>query len=149
MKVILMQDVKNLGKKGEVKEVSDGYARNFLFVKKLAVEANKSTMSELKHQQISYEKRMENELAEAKKLAEDIEKKVLTIIAKSGDGGKLFGAITSKEISNKLKEEFNLNIDKKKIETNGGLKVLGMHQVLIKLYHGVDVKLKVNILDKA
>lgn len=146
MKVILLQDIKGVGKKDEVINASDGYARNFLLPKKMALEANSENMSKLKAKQDSnqYKKLVEKE--EAKKIAERLKDITLKIKVKAGENQKIFGSITSKEISDNLKEQYKIEIDKKKIDLKEPLKTLGCFSVLIKLYEGVTGSLKVQII---
>ena len=141
MKVILLEDVKSLGKKGEVVNVSDGYARNMILPKKLGVEANGK---KLKNQ---HEKKVaEENLAAAKALAEEIASKEVIVKLKTGEGGKTFGSISSKEIAGAAKEQIKMELDKKKIQLpDGGLKTLGIHEVTIKFHPKVTGKLKVKI----
>lgn len=148
MKVVLLKDVKGTGKKGEMKEVSDGHARNFLIPKGLAREANDSAVRELAHQKKSYDKRIAQEIADAKALAIKLQKITLDFEVKAGDGGRLFGSITSKDVSEKLESDYKIKIDKKKIDVEGGLKTLGVHEVSVKLYTGVDGVIKVQINEK-
>lgn len=146
MKVILKQDVKGLGKKGDIVNASDGYARNFLFPKNLAVEA---TEGALKDQQIKKEneaKKKLKELQEAKELAKKLSQISLTLKVKAGDKGKLFGSITSKDISEALKEQYGYEIDKKKIVLDEAIKVAGEYDIEIKVYPEVSAKLKVTIV---
>lgn len=137
MKVVLKADVKGLGKKGELVNVSDGYARNFLFPRKLAAEANAQAMSELKNKEDAEKYRIATETAAAKKSADEINGKTLRITAKAGQGGKLFGSVTSKEIAEKLKKEYNITVDKRKI-TMDDIKTFGTYQAEIKLYTGIS-----------
>ena len=145
MKVILLADIKGVGKKDEVINSSDGYARNFLFPKKLAVEANAENMSKLKAKNDSnaYKKSVEKE--EAQKIAEKLKNITLTIPVKAGENGKIFGSITSKEIADNLKDQYKIEIDKKKIDLKEPIKALGGLSVNIKLYEGVIGTLKVQI----
>ncbi len=137
MKVILLADIKGVGKKDEVINASDGYARNFLFPKKLAVEANSENMSKLKAKNDSkaYKKSVEKE--EAQKLAEKLKGILLKISVKTGENGKIFGSITAKEIADNLKEQYKIEIDKKKIDLKEPIKTLGSFSVSVKLYEGV------------
>lgn len=148
MKVILLADIKGVGKKDEVINSSDGYARNFLFPKKLAVEANSENMSKLKAKNDSnaYKKSLEKEAAE--KLAQKIKGILLKISVKTGENGKIFGSITSKEIADNLKEQYKIEIDKKKIDLKEPIKTLGSFEVNIKLYEGVIGKLKMQMIGK-
>ena len=143
MKVILLQDIKGVGKKDEVINASDGYARNFLLPKKMGVEANAENMSKLKAKQDSnkYKKSVEKEKAE--EIAEKLKHITLKISVKSGENQKIFGSITSKEIAENLKEQYKIEIDKKKIILKENIKNLGRFNVDIKLYEGVTAKLTV------
>ena len=144
MKVILKQDVKGLGKKGELVSASDGYARNFLFPKGLAAEANAQAMSEFKNKQQAEKYRIDTETAAAKAAAEKISGKTIHITAKSGQNGKLFGSVTSKEIAEKVKEEFGINTDKRKIIVDD-IKQFGTYEFEVKLYQGISAKLYVMV----
>ena len=142
MKVILKQDVKGLGKKGELVNASDGYARNFLFPKGLAAEANAQAMSEFKNKQQAEKYRIETETAAAKAAAERISGKTVHITAKAGQNGKLFGSVTSKEIAEKVRDEFGIETDKRKIIVDD-IKQFGTYEFEIKLYQGISAKLYV------
>lgn len=144
MKVVLKQDVKGLGKKGELVNTSDGYARNFLFPKGLASEANAQNLSELKNRQQAEKYRIETETAAAKKSAAEISGKTIRIQAKAGQNGKLFGSVTSKEIADKLKSEFAINVDKRKIAVED-IKQFGTYEFEVKLYQGISAKLFVMV----
>jgi large subunit ribosomal protein L9 len=145
MKVILNQDVKTLGKKGVMVEVSDGYARNFLFPKGLAIEANTSNINTMQQKQQSEKSKKDRELAAAKALAAKISATKVVFKVKAGENGKLFGSITSKDISDRLKSDFGLDIDKKKIHLPEALKNTGTVEVDIKLYPEVAAKLPITI----
>ena len=144
MKVVLKQDVKGLGKKGELVNASDGYARNFLFPKNLAVEANAQNMTELKNREQAAKYKIDTETAEAKKNAERISGKTITITAKAGQNGKLFGSVTAKEIAEKIEKEFGIKTDKRKI-TVEDIKQFGTYEFEIKLYTGISAKLFVRV----
>ena len=144
MKVILKQDVKGLGKKGELVNASDGYARNFLFPKGLAAEANAQAMSEFKNKQQAEKYRIETETAAAKAAAERISGKTIHITAKAGQNGKLFGSVTTKEIAEKVKAEFGIETDKRKIIVDD-IKQFGTYEFEIKLYQGISAKLYVMV----
>lgn len=148
MKVILMNDIKGVGKKDQVIEASDGYARNYLFPKKLAVEANNANMSKLKAKQESNQFRKETEKKEAEEVAKKLKGIMLKVKVRAGENGKIFGGVTSKEISEGLKRDYNINVDKKKIILVDTVKNLGMITVDIKLYEGVIGKLKVDIISE-
>ena len=146
MKVILLEDVKSLGKKGEVVNVSDGYARNMILPKKLGIEANGKNMNDLKLKNQHEKKVAEENLAEAEALAEEIASKEVVVKLKTGEGGRTFGSISSKEIAAAAKEQIKIELDKKKIQLpDGGLKTLGVHEVSIKFHPKVTGKLKVKI----
>lgn len=144
MKVVLKQDVKGLGKKGELVNTSDGYARNFLFPKGLACEANAQSMTELKNREQSEKYRIETEIAAAKKAAAEISGKTIKITAKAGQNGKLFGSVTSKEIAEKINSEFGIKTDKRKIVVED-IKQFGTYEFEIKLYTGISAKLFVMV----
>jgi len=148
MKVILLEDIKGKGKKGDIVNVSDGYARNFLFPSKKAQEANNQNITEAAQKKKALAHQKEVELKEARELAKLIKTLTVTMRAKSGDGGKLFGSITSKEIAAELKAQHNIDIDKKKIVLNDHIKVLGNYSVDIKLYPEVSTTLTVNVLEQ-
>lgn len=146
MKVILCADIKNVGKKDQIINASDGYARNYLFPKKLAVPADKENMSKLQAKQESKQYQRNLELEEAKKIANKINEITLKIKTKSGENGKIFGSITSKEIAQNLEEQYKIVVDKKKINLKEPIKVLGATNVDLKLFEGVNAKLKVLIV---
>lgn len=145
MKVILQTDVKGMGKRGEIVNTSDGYARNYLFPRKLAIPADKQNMNEWNAKKASESHKKELEKQEAIKIKENIEKETLTIKTKAGENGKTFGSITSKEISESIEKEFKYKIDKKKILIKDQIKTLGMYTVELKLFEGVTAKLKINV----
>ena len=146
MKVILLQDVKKVGKKDEIINANDGYARNFLFPKKLAVEANAKNMSLLQGRKDSANFKKEKEMEYANSLKEKLSKIMLTVKVKAGENGKIFGSITSKEICVELKKQKNIEIDKKKVNLKEPIKELGTFTIDIKLYEGIIGKLKINII---
>jgi len=145
MKVLLKADIKGVGKKDQVINAADGYARNYLFPKDLAVPADEANMSNLKVRQNAETARKSKELEDAKKVAEKINGITLNLKVKAGENGKLFGAVTSKEISETLKQEHNIDIDKKKIVLSEPIKNIGGTQVEIKLHEGVSARLSVMI----
>ncbi|HAR87168.1 MAG TPA: 50S ribosomal protein L9 [Clostridium sp.] len=147
MKVILLQDVKSVGKKGEVVNASDGYARNFLFPKKLAQEANDVNMHILNKKNEADRKKKLAEIEEAQKVANELKDKEVIIYAKSGDNGRLFGAITTKDISQEMEKQLNIKIDKKKIVVNT-IKTMGLYDVEVKLYPEISTKIKVIIKEQ-
>lgn len=144
MKVILLKDVKGLGKKGDVVSASDGYARNFLFPKKIAAEATETSMHILSNQKEAERRKKLAEIEEAQKVADSLKGKNVKITTKSGEGGRLFGAITGKDISEALKKQYNVQIDKKKIVTDT-IKQLGTYEVELKIYPEVSAKITVTI----
>lgn len=148
MKVILLQDVKSLGKKGEIVNVSDGYARNFVLPKKLGLEANAKNMNDLKLQKANEEKKAKEQLEAAKELAKTVESKEVTVKMRSGEGGKAFGSISSKEIAEEAKKQCALELDKKKIQLPEPIKALGAYEVNIKLHPKVSAKLKVKVVEE-
>lgn len=148
MKVILIQDVKSLGKKGEIVNVSDGYARNFVLPKGLGLEANAKNMNDLKLQQANDEKVAKEQLEAAKQLAGVLETKEVVVTMKSGEGGKTFGSISSKEIAQEAKKQCNLELDKKKIVLPEPIKSLGVYEVGVKLHPKVTGKLKVKVVEE-
>ena len=146
MKVILLQDIKGVGKKDQIINANDGYARNYLFPKKLAVEANAGNLGNLKAKQESNQYRKDVEKEEATKLANKLKDITLVLKVKAGENGKIFGGVTSKEISENLKAQYKIEIDKKKIILSETIKVLGTTLVDIKLYEGIIGKRKVQII---
>ena len=148
MKVILKADIKGVGKKNEIINASDGYARNFLFPKNLAVEANNENMSKLKAKQDSNNYKKEQEKEEAKRIAEKLSKILLKVQVKAGENGKIFGGVSAKEISELLKKNYQIEIDKKKIELKETIKTLGARTVTIKLFEGVIGTLKIDVISQ-
>ena len=148
MKVILLDNIKGVGKKDEVINASDGYARNFLFPKKLAVEANNENMAKLKAKENSNQYKKSVEKEEAQKLAETLKGVLLKINVKAGENGKIFGSITSKEIADNLKAQYKIEIDKKKIDLKEPIKTIGTSSVNIRLYEGVNGTLRVQIFSE-
>ena len=145
MKVILTQDVKSLGKKDEIVNVNDGYARNFLIPKGLAVEATTAALNEVRMRQAAQKRRKENELAEAQAFQKNLSEITVTIKSKAGSSGKLFGSVTSMDIADRIKKDFNIPIDKKMINLPEAIKTLGTTEVEIRLYQGVIAKVKVKV----
>lgn len=148
MKVILKQDVKGVGKKDQIINAADGYARNFLFPKNLAVPADAGNMNNLKSKNESIAYRKSEDHKEAEIIAEKLKEITIKMEVKAGDNGKLFGGVTSKEISEALKKDFKIEIDKKKILLKEAIKVAGVTNVDIKLNEGVMAKVKVQIIGK-
>lgn len=145
MKVIFLKDVKGKGKKGEVKNVADGYAQNFLLKQGLATEANQANISTLSAQKKKEEKLAAEELAEAKKLKEKIDKLTVEFATKAGEGGRLFGSITSKQIAEELQKAHQIKIDKRKIELPDAIRSLGYTKVPVKLHTEVVATLNVHV----
>ncbi|WP_043934266.1 50S ribosomal protein L9 [Bacillus sp. EB01] len=145
MKVIFLKDVKGKGKKGEIKNVADGYAHNFLLKQGLAAEANAANMSTLEAQKKKQANAAATELAEAKKLKETIEKITVELTAKSGEGGRLFGSITTKQIAEELQKKHNIKLDKRKMELDDAIRTLGHTKVPVKLHHEVIASLDVHV----
>ncbi|WP_174734667.1 50S ribosomal protein L9 [Mesobacillus harenae] len=145
MKVIFLKDVKGKGKKGEVKNVADGYAHNFLIKQGLAVEANTAAVSSLNAQKKKEEKQAEEELAQAEELKGKLEKITVELTAKSGEGGKIFGSITSKQIADTLQKVNKIKIDKRKIELSDAIRSLGYTKVPVKLHTEVTATLNVHV----
>lgn len=148
MKVILLEDVKSLGKKGEIVNVSDGYARNYVLPKKLGVEANSANMNDLKLQKANADKVAQEQLEAAQELAKVLETKEVVVKMKSGEGGRTFGSISSKEIATAAKEQCGLELDKKKIQLPEAIKSLGVYEVNVKLHTKVTGKLKVKAIEE-
>ncbi len=149
MQVILLEDVKTLGKKGDIVNVSDGYARNFVLPKKLGVEANAKNRNDLKLQKANADKVAAEQLATAKDLAQLLETKEVIVKIKSGEGGRTFGSVSTKEIAQAAKEQCDLELDKKKIQLPEPLKALGAYEVSIKLHPKVTGKLKVKVVEES
>lgn len=145
MKIILIQDVKKLGKKGEIIEVNDGYARNYILPQKLGVEANSKNLNDLKLQKQKEDKDAKKLLDEASELAAKIAEQVVTVKMKAGEGGKVFGSVSSKEIAEAMKKQCSLEIDKKKIQLQEPIRSFGFHEVGIKLHPQVTGTLRVKV----
>lgn len=145
MKVILTQDVKTVGKKGDVVDISDGYAKNFIIKKKLGVEADAKNLNDLKLKKANDEKVAAQNLADAKEFAKVIEQKTIVVKLKAGEGGKTFGSVSSKEIAQEAKNQHDLDIDKKKIVLNDAIKSFGTFEVPVKLHPQVTATLKVKV----
>ena len=149
MKLILLEDVKSLGKKGEIVSVNDGYARNYILPKKLGIEATGKNMNDLKLQKSNQEKIARENLEAARKLAGELEKGQIELAIKVGEGGKSFGSISGKEIAVAVKEQMDLEVDKKKIQLKEAVKTLGEHMVPIKLHSQVTARLKLIVKEEA
>lgn len=148
MKVILLQDVKSLGKKGEIVNVSDGYARNFVLPRKLGVEANTSNLNDLKLQKANADKVAQEQLEAARELAALLETKEVVLKMKSGEGGRAFGSVSSKEIAAAAMTQCGLELDKKKIQLPEAIKALGVYEVNVKLHTKVTGRLKVKVVEE-
>lgn len=144
MKVILKQDVKSLGKKGDLVNASDGYARNFLFPKGLAIEANASAMNEFNNKESAKKFHKAEEIKAAQALADKLEGKTFALKAKAGANGKLFGSVTSKDVAAKIKQDLNVDIDKRKIVMED-MKAFGTVQAEVKVYQGITAKVFVQV----
>ena len=147
MKVVLLADVKGSGKKGELVNVSDGYARNFLFPK-LAKEANAQALNELKNAEESKAFKIKQETEAAQASADKINGKSVSILAKAGQGGKLFGSVTAKEIAEAIKKQYGVDVDKRKIDTKGDMKAFGTYECEVKLYSGITATVKAVVTEK-
>ena len=145
MEIILTQDVKALGKRGEIVKVSDGYARNFILPKKLGLEATKQNLYDLKMQKAAEEKKQKEILEEAKGLAKKIEELTIIVSIKMGEGGRTFGSVSTKEIAEAAKKQHNLDIDKKKLQLSDPIKNAGTYDVAVKLHPQVTAKMKVKV----
>lgn len=148
MKVILLEDVKSLGKKGEVVNVNDGYARNLLFKKNLGIEATKQNLNDLKLQKQNNDKLEAERLEEAKKLAKELEEKEVVLAIKTGSDGRVFGSVSTKEIAEAAKEQLGYELDKKKMHLKDTIKSIGTFHVPVKLHPKVTVELKVVVKEK-
>lgn len=146
MKVILLTDIKGVGKKDQIINASDGYARNFLLPKNMAVPADAENMSKLKARENSRQYKKDQDKENAKKIAEQLSKIIIKVKVKVGENGKIFGGVSSKEIAEILKKDHNIEIDKKKVELKEAIKVLGITNVKIKLYEGIYGTVKVDLL---
>lgn len=145
MKIILLQDVKSVGKKGDLVELSEGYARNFIIPKKLGVEANNTNMNNLKLQKANEEKIAKEQYEAAVALGKEVEEMLVKVSIKSGEGGKTFGSVSSKEIAKAVSDQYGKEIDKKKIQMQDAIKSVGTHEVTVKLHPKVSVKLRVKV----
>ena len=148
MKVVLMQDVKSIGKKGELVNVSDGYARNFLLPRKLAKEANAQAMNELKNAEASKEYKIKTDTDNAKKSAEALTGKTIKIYSKAGQGGKLFGSVTARELAAEIKTQLGVEVDKRKIVLENDIKAFGTYNFDVKLYSGITATMSVTVAEK-
>ncbi len=149
MKVILSKDVKDLGKAGQVVNVAEGYARNFLFPRKLAIEAGAGAMKQIEAKKKMLELKLEHQLAEAKEIAERLQGVSITIAGKTGSGTKLYGSITNQDIADALLKQHHIKVDKRSIHINEPIKTLGTHEASIKLHHEVSVNVRVEVIAQA
>ena len=147
MKVILLQDVKSLGKKGELVNVSDGYARNFLFPRKLAKEANAQAMNEYKNAEDSKNYKIATQKAQANHYKSLLEGETITMKAK-GSGEKLFGSVTAKDIASVIKQSYQISVDKRKIELSKDIKAFGKYTAEVKLYTGISAKINIEVIEE-
>lgn len=148
MKVLLLQDVKSQGKKDQIINVSEGYARNFLFPKKLAIPADTKAITDAKNRQDSLNHKIELEKQDARALAKKLDEATIKIVAESGNDGRFYGAVTSKDICEALKEQFSIDIDKRKLELDAPIKAFGTYKINVKLYQGISGKLTVMVVEK-
>ncbi|MCI8984225.1 MAG: 50S ribosomal protein L9 [Hungatella sp.] len=147
MQIVLLEDVKSLGKKGEIVKVNEGYGRNFILPKKLGVEATAKNLNDLKLKKANEEKVAAKLLEEARELGAKLEKASVTLSIKAGENGKAFGSVSSKEISKAVQEQLGLDIDKKKLVLADPIKTLGTHEVPVKLHRDVTAKLSVKVVE--
>lgn len=145
MKVILKEDIKNLGKKGQMVETSDGYARNYLIPRELAVQANSANINEMKLKQKAEQERKKNELDNARKLAERLKGVIVTIKGKAGENGRLYGAVTSADIAEALRQQYEVDVDKKKVHLPEPIKAVSENDIEISLYPEVSVRITVKV----
>ena len=148
MKIILLQDEKKLGKKGDIIEASEGYARNYILPKKIGVEATPKNLNELKLHKANEEKKAKELLEQAQAMSKDLEQKQVIVKIKAGEGGKTFGSVSTKEIGVALKEQHGIEVDKKKIQLAESLKNFGTYEVVIKLHPQVAAKLSVKVVEE-
>lgn len=146
MKVILKQDIKGVGRKNEVINASDGYARNFLFPRNLAVEANTENMNKLNTQNEAKQYKKDVEKEQAKEIAKKLETITVQIKVQAGENGKIFGSVSAKEITESLENQYKIKIDKKKVELKEAIKTTGQKTVEVKLYEGVTGKVKIDVI---
>ena len=147
MKVILLEDVKSVGKRGELVNASDGYAKNFLFPKKLAVEATKSNLNDFELKQKAEAKRKKEELEQAQNMAKELENKTVTVKVKTGENGKLFGSVTNKEVAEEIVKQTGMEIDKKKVSIGDPIKMVGERTAVIKLHPKVSAEITIKIVE--
>lgn len=147
MKVVLKQDVRNLGKKGELLETSDGYARNFLFPRNLAAEADNKAMNELKNAESSKQFKIDTQIKQATASKNKLEGQVFKMTAKAGSNGRLFGSVTSKEIAQEIKKQYAISVDKRKVTLDTDIKAFGTYNATVKLYNGIVANIKVQVTE--
>ena len=147
MKVVLKQDVRNLGKKGELVETSDGYARNFLFPRNLAAEADNKAMNELKNAESSKQFKSDTQIKQATASKNKLEGQVFKMTAKAGSNGRLFGSVTSKEIAQEIKKQYAISVDKRKVTLDTDIKAFGTYNATVKLYNGIVANIKVQVTE--
>ena len=147
MKVVLKQDVRNLGKKGELVETSDGYARNFLFPRNLAAEADNKAMNELKNAESSKQFKIDTQIKQATASKNKLEGQVFKMTAKAGSNGRLFGSVTSKEIAQDIKKQYAISVDKRKVTLDTDIKAFGTYNATVKLYNGIVANIKVQVTE--
>ncbi len=145
MKVILLQDVKSLGKRGELVEASDGYARNYLLPRKLAKEANAQAMNEYKNAENSKQYKIATQKAQAEGYKKQLEGKVFKMTARAGQGGKLFGSITSKQVAEEIKKQYNIVVDKRKVVLECDIKEYGTYKAEVKLFTGISANIDIRV----
>lgn len=148
MKVVLLQDVKSIGKKGELVTVSDGYGRNYLMPRKLAKEANAQAMNELKNAEAAKEFKIKTETDQANQNASELSGKVVKIYAKAGQGGKIFGSVTAKEIAEEIGKQYQVSVDKRKIVLDSDIKAFGTYNFELKFYAGITTTMSVAVCEK-
>ena len=147
MKVVLKQDVRNLGKKGELVETSDGYARNFLFPRNLAAEADNKAMNELKNAESSKQFKIDTQIKQATASKNKLEGQVFKMTPKAGSNGRLFGSVTSKEIAQEIKKQYAISVDKRKVTLDTDIKAFGTYNATVKLYNGIVANIKVQVTE--
>ena len=147
MKVVLKQDVRNLVKKGELVETSDGYARNFLFPRNLAAEADNKAMNELKNAESSKQFKIDTQIKQATASKNKLEGQVFKMTAKAGSNGRLFGSVTSKEIAQEIKKQYAISVDKRKVTLDTDIKAFGTYNATVKLYNGIVANIKVQVTE--
>ncbi|MBQ1258829.1 MAG: 50S ribosomal protein L9 [Clostridia bacterium] len=148
MKVLILADVKGQGKKDQIIDVSDGYAKNFLFPRKLAVVADKGAVNEAKSREASKQYKLDTQREEAEKLAKEINGKTINIIAQGGTDGRLYGSVTAKDISEAYKKQFGVDIDKRKLQLDEPIRAFGVYSVEAKIYNGISATVKVAVVSK-